>query len=77
MSSGKKIWLDGKLIDYDKAQIHVLTHALHYGTAVFEGITNCLSPGEEVNNEDVAKVEIIAQELERVKEEIAGYALTN
>jgi len=38
MSSGKKIWLDGKLIDYDKAQIHVLTHALHYGTAVFEGI---------------------------------------
>jgi len=38
MSSGKKIWLDGKLIDSDKAQIHVLTHALHYGTAVFEGI---------------------------------------
>ena len=38
MFSGKKIWIDGKLIDYDKAQIHVLTHALHYGTAVFEGI---------------------------------------
>ena len=38
MSSGKKIWIDGKLIDSDKAQIHVLTHALHYGTAVFEGI---------------------------------------
>lgn len=34
----KKIWLDGNLIDYDKAQTHVLTHALHYGTAVFEGI---------------------------------------
>ena len=38
MFLGKKIWIDGKLIDYDKAQIHVLTHALHYGTAVFEGI---------------------------------------
>ena len=38
MFAGKKIWIDGKLIDYDKAQIHVLTHALHYGTAVFEGI---------------------------------------
>jgi branched-chain amino acid aminotransferase len=38
MLTGKKIWIDGKLIDYDKAQIHVLTHALHYGTAVFEGI---------------------------------------
>jgi branched-chain amino acid aminotransferase len=34
----KKIWLDGNLVDYDKAQTHVLTHALHYGTAVFEGI---------------------------------------
>lgn len=38
MSSIKKIWLDGNLVDYDKAQTHVLTHALHYGTAVFEGI---------------------------------------
>ena len=38
MLTGKKIWINGKLIDYDKAQIHVLTHALHYGTAVFEGI---------------------------------------
>jgi branched-chain amino acid aminotransferase len=32
------IWLDGKLIDWDKAQIHVLTHTLHYGLGVFEGI---------------------------------------
>jgi branched-chain amino acid aminotransferase len=33
-----KIWLDGKLVDWDKAQIHVLTHTLHYGWGVFEGI---------------------------------------
>jgi len=33
-----KIWLDGRLVDWDKAQVHVLTHALHYGYAVFEGI---------------------------------------
>ncbi len=33
-----KIWMDGQLVDWDKAQIHVLTHSLHYGTAVFEGI---------------------------------------
>jgi len=32
------IWLDGKLADWDKAQIHVLTHTLHYGLGVFEGI---------------------------------------
>jgi len=34
----KKIWLDGKLLPWQKANVHVLTHALHYGSAVFEGI---------------------------------------
>lgn len=38
MNKTKKIWLDGKLIDWDKAKVHVLTHALHYGSGVFEGI---------------------------------------
>ncbi|HTT26591.1 MAG TPA: branched-chain amino acid transaminase [Thermoplasmata archaeon] len=33
-----KIWLDGKLVDWDAAKVHVLTHGLHYGYAVFEGI---------------------------------------
>lgn len=32
-----KIWLDGKLVDWADAQVHVLTHAMHYGSAVFEG----------------------------------------
>ena len=34
----KKIWMDGSLVDWNKATIHILTHALHYATAVFEGI---------------------------------------
>jgi branched-chain amino acid aminotransferase len=34
----KKIWMDGTLVDWDKATIHVLTHTLHYGTGAFEGI---------------------------------------
>ena len=34
----KTIWMDGKLIDWEKAQVHVLTHTLHYGLGVFEGI---------------------------------------
>jgi branched-chain amino acid aminotransferase len=34
----KKIWLDGKLIDWDDANVHILTHSLHYGLAAFEGI---------------------------------------
>jgi branched-chain amino acid aminotransferase len=33
-----KIWMDGELVDWDDAKVHVLTHSLHYGTAVFEGI---------------------------------------
>ena len=33
-----KIWMNGSLVDWDKAQVHVLTHTLHYGTGVFEGI---------------------------------------
>lgn len=33
-----KVWMDGKLVDWEDAKIHVLTHALHYGTGVFEGI---------------------------------------
>ncbi len=32
-----KIWLDGRLIDWNDAKIHILTHGLHYASAVFEG----------------------------------------
>jgi branched-chain amino acid aminotransferase len=38
MKTLKKIWMDGKFIAWKNAKIHVLTHALHYGTAVFEGM---------------------------------------
>ena len=38
MKKAKKIWLDGKFVDWDKANVHVLTHTLHYGLGVFEGI---------------------------------------
>lgn len=34
----EKIWMDGELVDWDDARIHVLTHSLHYGCGVFEGI---------------------------------------
>ena len=35
---GKLIWFNGELVPWDEAQVHVLTHALHYGSSVFEGI---------------------------------------
>jgi branched-chain amino acid aminotransferase len=34
----KKIWLEGELVDWEKAQVHVLTHTMHYGLGAFEGI---------------------------------------
>src|SRR3989338_6357636 len=33
-----KIWFDGKMINWDEANVHILTHTLHYGLGVFEGI---------------------------------------
>ena len=33
-----KIWMNGKLVPFKNARIHVLTHALHYSTSIFEGI---------------------------------------
>ena len=40
-----KIWMDGKFVDWKDAKIHVLTHTLHYGLGVFEGI-RCYKRGD-------------------------------
>lgn len=38
IAEGKVIWMDGELVPWAEAKVHVLTHALHYGYGVFEGI---------------------------------------
>jgi branched-chain amino acid aminotransferase len=38
MQATEKIWMNGELVDWDDARIHVGSHALHYGSGVFEGI---------------------------------------
>ncbi|MDN5304946.1 MAG: branched-chain amino acid aminotransferase [Fusobacteriaceae bacterium] len=38
MVDTQKIWMNGNLVDHDDAKVHVLAHALHYGTSFFEGI---------------------------------------
>lgn len=38
MQKSEHIWFDGRLIPWDAAQVHILTHTLHYGLGVFEGI---------------------------------------
>lgn len=37
-AEGRKIWMDGRLVDFANAHVHVLNHTLHYGVGVFEGI---------------------------------------
>ncbi len=37
-ADSKVIWMDGKLVPYEQAQVHVLSHTLHYGSGAFEGM---------------------------------------
>ncbi|HMT13073.1 MAG TPA: branched chain amino acid aminotransferase, partial [Ignavibacteria bacterium] len=34
----EKIWMNGKLINWDDAKVHILSHVIHYGSSFFEGI---------------------------------------
>ncbi len=38
MIKAKYIWMDGKFVDWENAKIHILSHVIHYGTGVFEGL---------------------------------------
>ena len=44
MKAQKAIWMDGKFVPWDDAKVHVLTHGLHYGMAIFEGIRAFTTP---------------------------------
>jgi branched-chain amino acid aminotransferase len=44
MQTTEKIWRNGSFVPWEDAQVHVLTHALHYGTGVFEGIRAYSTP---------------------------------
>lgn len=38
MEKAAKIWMNGKLVDWDDAKIHILSHVVHYGSSLFEGL---------------------------------------
>ena len=38
MDKNSSIWYNGKIINWDDAKVHVMSHVLHYGSGVFEGI---------------------------------------
>jgi branched-chain amino acid aminotransferase len=62
------IWKNGQLIDFEKATVHVLTHALHYGSGVFEGI-RCY------NTEQGPAVFRLAEHLRRLENSAKVYRM--
>ncbi len=48
VTRSEKIWRNGELIDWEQAQIHVLSHVIHYGSACFEGIRSYMTPSGSV-----------------------------
>ncbi|MBI3872674.1 MAG: branched chain amino acid aminotransferase, partial [candidate division Zixibacteria bacterium] len=38
MEKVDKIWMNGEFVDWDDAKIHVLSHVVHYGSSIFEGL---------------------------------------
>jgi branched-chain amino acid aminotransferase len=44
INPSKLIWFNGELVPWEKATVHVMTHAMHYGSSVFEGIRSYTTP---------------------------------
>ncbi|MDH3607191.1 MAG: branched-chain amino acid transaminase [Acidimicrobiia bacterium] len=68
MESVKYIWMDGELIAWEDATVHVLSHALHYGTGVFEGI-------RAYDTEDGPAVFRLTEHMQRLVRGAAAYQL--
>jgi branched-chain amino acid aminotransferase len=64
----KFVWMDGELMPWERATVHVFTHALHYGTGVFEGI-------RAYKDEDEVFVFRLEDHIKRMAESAKIYAL--
>ena len=45
LAKTEKIWMNGRLIPWDQANVHVMSHVVHYGSCIFEGIRCYKTPG--------------------------------
>ncbi len=66
MQEAEKIWMNGSLVNWADAQVHVLSHGLHYGSSVFEGI-------RAYNADDGTAVFHLREHLERLQRSAAMY----
>lgn len=68
MEPVKYIWMDGELVAWEDATVHVLSHALHYGTGVFEGI-------RAYDTDDGTAVFRLGEHMERLVRGAAAYQI--
>ena len=68
MENATTIWMDGEMVPWDDAQVHFLTHALHYGTAVFEGIRAYRTP-------DGTAIFRLREHIERLRRSTRAYGI--
>ncbi len=71
------IWMDGDFVEWENAKVHILTHALHYGTGVFEGIrayktgdSTAVFRLDEHMERFINSAKIINMELDHTKDEL-------
>lgn len=68
-----KIWLDGELVDWRDAQVHVLTHAMHYASSVFEGAraySGTVFKLREHNQRLIASAEMLGMTMTQTLDEL-------
>lgn len=68
MEKATTIWMDGEMVPWDDARVHFLTHALHYGTAVFEGIRAYRTP-------DGTAIFRLREHIERLERSARAYGI--
>jgi branched-chain amino acid aminotransferase len=65
IESTKNIWHNGELVPWEKANIHVMSHVVHYGSSVFEGI-RCYTQGAEGKSEPAAGIFRLNEHMQRL-----------
>ena len=68
-TGSKFIWLNGRMIPWEQATVHVMAHALHYGSSVFEGIRSYKTP-------DGPKIFRLADHMQRLYDSAKIYRMT-
>jgi len=73
---GEFVWFDGRFVKWEDAKVPIFTHAMHYGTAVFEGIRGYASNGGNNKGSDNLYVFRLREHMERLHRSAKVYSFT-